>query len=280
MGIEFEKVGSGVGDDVVTTGITGMDTAQGSIFAVIELTFLDHPNWGTIYCSSDEASDVKFLRFMMTDTNKIAVHARNDGNNDIVNGDTIFTTNTKYHICLTSSGTTYKLYVNGEEEGLTVAAGSNSGNWFSDIPDRDNSTLGRTVRLNPISTFWGIISELVIWDVELTLAQVKQLYNSRLKGMGDQISPDDRVLDLRMDDGLDGTSADGDTVRDYSGNSNDGTGDDGADNTGLTWKAEDYLSYPNDVILTTLSEAVVIPYEILLSKLKPGIRIGQQLGIR
>lgn len=39
-----------------------------------------------------------------------------------------------------------------------------------------------------------------------------------------------------MDDGPDGTSADGDTVRDESSNAVNATGDDGANNTGLTWK--------------------------------------------
>ena len=49
---------------------------------------------------------------------------------------------------------------------------------------------------------------------------------------------------LTLDDLPDGTSGDGDTFVDRSGNGNDGTGSDGGNNTGLTWVGESILSYP------------------------------------
>jgi len=50
-----------------------------------------------------------------------------------------------------------------------------------------------------------------------------------------------------LDDSPDGTSGDGDTFVDRSGTGNNGTGVDGANNTGLTVKASSYLMYPAPV---------------------------------
>ena len=90
-------------------------------------------------------------------------------------------------------------------------------------------------------------SEISYWkDIVLTPAEVGVLYSSRLKRMPLQIQSSSLKLYLPMLDEIDGSSADGDTFQDESGNGNNGTGDDGARNDNCTAKAEEILSYPGN----------------------------------
>jgi hypothetical protein len=53
---------------------------------------------------------------------------------------------------------------------------------------------------------------------------------------------------IPFNDGVNDTSADGDAVNDISGNGHNFTGNDGANNTGLTWSVSGYLwgeQYPS-----------------------------------
>ena len=90
----------------------------------------------------------------------------------------------------------------------------------------------------------GIIGEIAVWSVELSAAEVSRLASAESRHMPLQIQAAGLVSYHTLDDEEDGTSADGDTFLDYSGNGNTATGDDGANNTGLTARAEEVLSYP------------------------------------
>jgi len=69
-----------------------------------------------------------------------------------------------------------------------------------------------------------------------------------VKGIAKQIQPSNLRLYWPLDEVADGTSADGSTFRDEEDGDKDGdkdgTGDDGANNTGLTARAGEVLSYP------------------------------------
>ena len=94
--------------------------------------------------------------------------------------------------------------------------------------------------------FDGIINEIAIWNTELTMTEISILANSRIKRMPLQIQPNNLKAYWALDDESDGSSCDGDTFLDYSGNGNNGTGDDGANASGLEAKAEEVLSYPGN----------------------------------
>lgn len=123
----------------------------------------------------------------------------------------------------------------------------------------------------------GTLDEVLVYDVELNQSQVTRLHLAKLKGMGEQISPNDRVLDLRMDDGPIGSSGDGVIFVDRSGNSNDGTGNHGGNASGLTF-ASGPLSYPGDVVRVIKGSVL----EMIISghRIEPGIREGLQFGLR
>lgn len=98
-----------------------------------------------------------------------------------INGDTTISAATQYHFVASSSGTAYKLYVNGDPETLTVTTGSDNGNWKGDIGSvgtrhyalgdawRDGTWAGNLIN--------GQIDHCATWSSQLTDAQVLSLYN-------------------------------------------------------------------------------------------------------
>lgn len=91
--------------------------------------------------------------------------------------------------------------------------------------------------------FKGLINDVSIWGIELTDGEISLLADSKMKGMAYQIQSSSLKAYWPLDDEEDSSSGDGDTFVDRSGNGNTCTGDDGANNTGLTAKAEEILSY-------------------------------------
>lgn len=101
-----------------------------------------------------------------------------------------------------------------------------------------------------------VMTELAIWNTVLGASDRAQLYNAEIKHMPHQIQQANRAEYWPMDNGPDGASADGDILRGVW-NGNDGTGDNGANNTGLTWKAEEVLSYPVGVLPVIFTPSII-----------------------
>ncbi len=104
--------------------------------------------------------------------------------------------------------------------------------------------------------FAGGLGECFFYDIELSAAEWLAIVKPKMKNMPQQVRPADLVEFWPMNDGENGTSADGDTIRGVNGN--DGTGDNGANNTGLTWRAEEVLSYPGSVIPVIFTPVAVV----------------------
>ena len=152
---------------------------------------------------------------------------------------------------VTYDGTTYRTYANG------IAAGTAVGN-----PIRSATSLSTRIgaRDNLLNSFHGMIDELTILNTDLPPNEILDLYDLEIKSMLLQTRPsDDFLLYLPMDDGPDGSSADEDIVKDLSGNGNDAIGDNGPNNTGLEWKAEEVLSYPPSIFPLISVPGIVLP---------------------
>ncbi len=130
-----------------------------------------------------------------------------------------------HHIAVTKSGNDWVIYVDGASDGSVT-----------DATAQENSTAVLSI-CNDIVTpqFTSIIiSEYSAWNIALSATEISQLYIGGLRRLPLQIQSSKLVLDLSLDDVPDGQNADGRTFRDLSGNGNDATGDDGANNTGMT----------------------------------------------
>lgn len=91
--------------------------------------------------------------------------------------------------------------------------------------------------------FIGTVSEWAIWNREFTESEAKNLINSKIKRAPLQYYPSNLKVYYSFDELKGGTSADGATAIDWSGNGNDATSDDGGNNTGMTSISEQALSY-------------------------------------
>lgn len=144
---------------------------------------------------------------------------------------------TWYHLAAVYTGETVYLYVNGTEIGNSTTPSG----------DIVNETSGLGIGSQPDKTsfgmFNGYISDVAIWNTNLSADEIKILALSRVKGIPKQMQPANLILYLPLYDYPDGTSGDGDTFYDDVSRYQF-TGDDGANNTGLTATAEAVLSYP------------------------------------
>lgn len=150
-------------------------------------------------------------------------------------------TGVEHHILMTIDDVTDRkigIYVDGalDSGGLTTTSGTTA--TTSNEVNIGKQNIGGFERF-----FDGSITEVAIWNTVLTVEEISLLASAKVKGMPLQIQPSNLQGYWPLDDQPDGTSFDGDTAVNRSGNSNNGTGDDGGNNTGLTAKAEEILSY-------------------------------------
>jgi hypothetical protein len=104
-----------------------------------------------------------------------------------------------------------------------------------DVNNSDLGIGGNAVDSNNI--FKGLIEDLQIYSSVLTATQIAAIYSSRMRYYGEQAGLDPDGY-FPLDDGGDGTAANGETAKDQSGNGYDGTCTNG------TWRAGSILSYP------------------------------------
>lgn len=133
---------------------------------------------GGILGAFDDATNTRYLqlRYVSSD-NKLYLYARNADTVDYFSSDSTFQTSVWYHVAITSDGSSWALFIDGQPADITVVGGSNSGRWFGDISGIDNITIGATNGLSLLNYFSGTISGVKIWDRELSAAEVLELYN-------------------------------------------------------------------------------------------------------
>jgi len=157
---------------------------------------------------------------------------KTDESANLLSGGSI-STNIWYYITAVYDGINKRVYTNGILAGGPTAAGVGNSS--------KNLSIGRALGVSEYHD--GQITEVAIWNTVLSAQQIKNLANSRVKGLPLQFERDNLMGYWPLDDEKSGTSGDGDTFRDLSGNANHGTGVDGANNTGLTCRGE-RLTYP------------------------------------
>ena len=120
------------------------------------------------------------------------------------------TDNAWHHVMVTSSGSAYKLFLDGAEQ--TLASGDNTGTWIGDLSTKTACTIGGMRRsADTANTFFnGNIDEVAIWDSDQS-ANISTIYNS---GTPSNLLPLNPNHLWRMGDGAEGGS--GSTVYDMS----------------------------------------------------------------
>jgi hypothetical protein len=132
----------------------------------------------TILASSSKTCNSCYWHFRVFRNAKLEVTQCNNDQWDWLTGSATLSENTWYHVAVVSNGTSYKLYVDGQEEGLTVTGGANSGDWLDDTDQRDNITIGVLKRAALDDFFNGIIDEVRIYKRALSANEIKQNMNA------------------------------------------------------------------------------------------------------
>jgi hypothetical protein len=145
-------------------------------------------------------------------------------------------TSTWLHVAGTWDGTTLRLYKSGSETVNGTPGGSLPGGAFNAV------RIGIRHDNTGSFCFKGKITEVAIWDINLSATQVALLANARIKGLPLQIQSANLKGYYPLDLLPLQTGISGDTFKDLSGNGNDGTGGDGDADTAVV--GEEVLSYP------------------------------------
>lgn len=163
--------------DYIRTAVANYQSASslGTMEAWIKLNNLASSQ--TIFQSADEATDNYWLQFRVNvTTGKLSILQKNNDTYDQVSGNTTLSLNEWHHVAAVSSGTAYSLYVDGSVESLTVGSGSNTGDWFSDTPNRDNIMIGMNKRSTSSDYMNGYIDEVRISNVARTASEIAESY--------------------------------------------------------------------------------------------------------
>jgi len=179
---------------------------------------------------------------------KPVVYIRDDTNtiDNVCSAGADVTAGTPFSLCLVYDDTAADviLYQNGSnvasDTSFTALGAKNlsAGDYF--IGARNNVG-GSTID----SYFDGVIYEVAFWRTALNSTQVAEYHNQKIVGAPCNIVPASLEKYFKMDDGVAETSADTDALVNICGSDTDsGSGNDGSNNTGLTWKAQSILNYP------------------------------------
>jgi len=155
-------------DDSLTIAAAVSTAAAGTLAAVYALADLDTNQ--DIFTSADEGTDTSWLLCRATGATAVMDVSQRNGAPaaDRVYGSTAAAIGTPYRAIWKSDGTAYALRLNSAAEALTVGAGANTGDWLGDTSNRDNCTIGALKRAAESAFFSGWLSEILLWDSDLT----------------------------------------------------------------------------------------------------------------
>ena len=109
----------------------------------------------------------------------VAMQTRSATENQVT-GSTIITDNKWHYITITSSGTAWAIYVDGKVETLFTVFGSNNGDWFADVANRDNFNIGAMYwNEGAHYNFNGSIDDVRIYNRVLSAGEVSMLFLDR-----------------------------------------------------------------------------------------------------
>ncbi len=159
---------------------------QGTLGARVYIDTLESADKVIAYGGNSHATAGLFGLGVRQDTNYyFSVIQRSDGDAtpESARGSTVLSTGKWYHVVLTSNGTYWQLYVDGEPESMTNQLGDgNNGNWFGDTTV---SSPGKTsISGMMFNGAWagaldGRIDDAFISDRVYTAEQIRALYNNR-----------------------------------------------------------------------------------------------------
>ncbi len=131
-----------------------------------------------LFTTADEGDATTYFKFGVRSTNQLRFDLLDAGaGNDGIYGDTNVKDGNWHMGAVTADGSTWVLYTDdGNVEGLTVGAGSNTGEWFDQVVNRDNVVIGARIRNTTDDYLTGTLGEVTVWSRTLTQAEIKHYF--------------------------------------------------------------------------------------------------------
>lgn len=230
-GIEYDGV-----DDDVTAPSASLSKDVGTVCLKLTAGMNSSETVGRTLFDSDST---RHAFYRGSSGNVISMY--NDGR-EHNNCPVLWSTGNEFTMCFSynKTGNVQNAYKDGV---LLSSCDGATGSWGS-------TALGTSIhigdRFTADNSGWkGEIKETAIWGSVLSAANILIYSTTIVRRIGCQVDPSNLRGVWEMADVPDGESGDGDTLSCICGsNCNDGTGDDGGNNTGLTGLAETKLSGP------------------------------------
>jgi len=244
----------GVDDSVLTAVSAPFQIAVRTVSAWIYPRTAGESNFGIIVSTHESGANGGWLISMCSNdgtecpaiSNTIEIFNYFTGTDGAWYATTGVTLNAWNHVAVSydasSTSNVPVIYINGQL--MTIG-----GPTFGTPTGSSEHSSGDVLRIGTFNTaedfnFDGLIDDVRIYNRALSAVEIEIIAKGRLKYDSLTTPGNGLVGYWPLDDSPDGTSGDGDTFVDRSGNGNNGTGVDGANNTGLTAKASSYLMYP------------------------------------
>jgi hypothetical protein len=176
MGMSKPMVMDGI-DDYLTKAVSNYraSDSSGTISAWVKCP--SSVTTGAIFGTSDTGTDDYYLNLAMY-SGELNLWEKNNDTDTQVKSTTSINDDKLHHCVLTADGSAYKLYIDGALETLATST-ENDGKWLNVTGDaeRDNITIG-VLKRGSLTGYWnGYINEVSIWNDDLTLAEVQELFN-------------------------------------------------------------------------------------------------------
>ncbi len=153
-------------------------SSKGAIFAVVKVGQLN--DLQVVMGSADVSSSTKYLQYSIPhySYNNQYIEVNNAGVNPAVRGNTTLALQT-YIVNVNSNGTSWDLWLTGNNEVENIVAYGNRGDWFSDFTGADNLSIGMLKRNIEVGALTGKIARMLVWDnVSLSTTQIALIHTS------------------------------------------------------------------------------------------------------
>lgn len=169
-------------NDVLTRAAAPFSATQGTVVAVIKSDSFTPPQVGTVWSQSSSTETTEYLSGFDHNSNGTRAPAVNryaSGGGDEVEGSSTSTTDAVI-VEWSSDGDDWALRTDNVAESLTVVDGSNTGDWFGDLTNDDQFSIGATRYENSgaqVTSFMsGHIAFLAVYPAPLTTTERAELY--------------------------------------------------------------------------------------------------------
>ena len=185
--VEFD----GTDDYLSTTTANYLSTSQsGTLMYWVKPDNFD--NYYGIFTSADDSVTNRYVFFGLWQTSGQPYIYANFGGTGSARTSQAVSIGEWTHVAISSNGSRYKFYVNGKN--YPIDNGTDSGNWFGDVANRDNVVVGAMIDSggSPLWDFDGKLDELAIFDKELSASEIERIYEFQGNSRG---YLDSRIID-------------------------------------------------------------------------------------